>query len=164
MRRVNTRVMNIGVLTAMLAWPAIIAAQAAAKPAAPPAVAAPAPPPAAEPYTYNPSARRDPFVSLVSRGVQPAATGKRTDGLAGLAIADLTLSGVLQTRGAFIALVKAPDGRTFNAHVNDRLLDGTIRSITPQGMVIMQEVNDPLSLVKVKEVRKGLRALDDVKQ
>ena len=74
------------------------------------------------------------------------------------------VTGVLQSRGGFVALVKGPDGKTFNAHVNDRLADGTIRSITPQGMVIMQEVNDPLSLVKVKEVRKGLRASDDVKQ
>jgi type IV pilus assembly protein PilP len=152
--------------------PAVMSAQAAgAKPSAPPAAAPvpaaatkPASGPPAEPYSYNPEGRRDPFVSLVSRGGQPSATGKRTDGLGGLATADLMMSGVLQSRGAFIALVKTPEGKTLTAHVNDRLADGTIRSITPQGMVIMQEVNDPLSLVKVKEVRKGLRASDDVKQ
>ena len=47
--------------------------------------------------------------------------------------------------------------------VRPRLLDGVIRSVTPQGIVIMQEVNDPLSLVKQREVRKGLRTSEDGK-
>jgi hypothetical protein len=62
-----------------------------------------------------------------------------------------------------VALVAAPDGRTFIVHVNDRLLDGTVKNITPQGLVIVQEVNDPLSLVKQREVHKGLRASEDPK-
>ena len=74
------------------------------------------------------------------------------------------VEGVLLSRGTYIALVQAPDGKTFTAHVNDKLVDGTVRSITPQGLVIMQEVNDPLSLIKQKEVRKGLRTSDDGKQ
>ena len=64
------------------------------------------------------------------------------------------LRGVIQSRNAYIALLSGPDGKTFSARVNDRLLDGVIRSVTPQGIVIMQEVNDPLSLVKQREVRK----------
>jgi hypothetical protein len=161
-------------MMALLAVPALVWAQAgtAQKPAAPvpargaaaPAQPAATPPPAQEPYTYNPEGRRDPFVSLVSRGFEPSSSGKRAVGLSGLTTAELTVKGVLQSQGTYIALVMGPDGKTFNAHVNDRLADGTIRSITPQGLVIMQDVNDPLSLVKVKEVRKGLRALDDGKQ
>ena len=65
--------------------------------------------------------------------------------------------------GADVALVAGPDGKTYTAHANDRLLDGLIRTVTPQGLVIMQEVNDPLSLVKQREVRKGLRAAEDGK-
>ena len=38
---------------------------------------------AAEPYSYNPDGRRDPFVSLVSRGMQPESTGRRAEGSAG---------------------------------------------------------------------------------
>lgn len=136
------------------------------KPALPaPALGAPtatAAQPAAEPYSYSPEGRRDPFVNLM-RGVEAVSTGKRSDGLGGLTTTEVMLRGVLQSRGTYIALVQGTEGKTFTAHVNDRLADGTIRSISPQGMVIMQEVNDPLSLVKVKEVRKGLRA-DDVKQ
>ena len=163
----TTRLIRIGVVSVMLAWPVMAVAQAAVKPVTPPpaasATTAPPPPPA-EPYTYNPTGRRDPFVSLVARGSQPIASGKHTEGLSGLSTADVALAGIFKSKGAFVALVKAPDGKTFRAKVNDKLADGTIRSITLQGMVIMQEVNDPLSLVKVKEVRKGLRASDDVKQ
>jgi hypothetical protein len=76
---------------------------------------------------------------------------------------DLVLRGVIQSRGSYVAIVAGPDGKTYRAHVNDRLLDGVIRSVTPQGIVIMQEVNDPLSLVKQREVRKGLRTAEDGK-
>jgi Tfp pilus assembly protein PilP len=163
----TSRPSHIWVIVALLAWPATIVAQAAGNPAPTPA-ATPAPvapqTPAPEPYSYNSEGRRDPFVNLMSSGSQPAPTGKRAEGLSGLLTGEVVLNGILQTRGGFVALIKGPDGRTLQAHVNDKLADGTIRSITLQGVVIMQEVNDPLSLVKVKEVRKGLRASDDVKQ
>jgi hypothetical protein len=48
-------------------------------------------------------------------------------------------------------------------HQGDPLLDGKIKQITPQGLIITQEVNDPLSLVKEREVRKLLRSLEDAK-
>jgi Tfp pilus assembly protein PilP len=141
-------------------------APAAAPPATttvpkPAAVGAPAAPDAV-PYTYDPDGRRDPFVSLLSRGAE-AAVGMKVAGLSGMATADLMVRGVMQSRGAYVAIVAGPDGKTYRAHVNDRLLDGVIRSVTPQGIVIMQEVNDPLSLVKQREVRKGLRTAEDGK-
>ncbi len=134
-------------------------------PAAPPAAAVPpaaAATQAPEPYTYNPDGRRDPFISLLSRGAE-ASTGSKTTGLSGVATADVMVRGVLQSRGTYVAIVRGPDGKTYRAHANDRLLDGVIRSVTPQGIVIMQEVNDPLSLVKQREVRKGLRTAEDGK-
>ncbi|RPI50201.1 MAG: hypothetical protein EHM55_21940 [Acidobacteria bacterium] len=131
--------------------------------ATPPGATSPVPvAPAAEPYTYDPAGRRDPFISLMARGVEPVE-GRKTSGLGGLATGELMLRGVLESRGAYVALVAGPDGKTYAAHANDRLLDGVIRSVTPQGLVIMQEVNDPLSLVKQREVRKGLRAAEDGK-
>lgn len=160
------------VLTAMLAlsgaW--LVGAQGApvnppppatAQPGAAPADAAAAPPPA-EAYSYDPAGRRDPFVSLLARG-SDAGPGRKTSGLSGLATNDLMLRGVLQSRNSYVALVSGPDGKTYSARANDRLLDGVIRSVTPQGLVIMQEVNDPLSLVKQREVRKGLRTAEDAK-
>jgi hypothetical protein len=134
---------------------------AAAPGAATPADAAPVPSPAPEAYSYDPAGRRDPFISLVARGTEPVQNGKKATGLGGLATVEVVLRGVLESRGAYVALVSGPDGKTYTAHANDRLLDGIIRSVTPQGLVIMQEVNDPLSLVKQREVRKGLRAVED---
>lgn len=151
--------LHVIVLAAMLTAAASLGwAQGA--PAAP--APAPATPPPLEPYTYDPEGRRDPFVSLVARGAEPTP-GSKTSGLAGMTTAELMLRGVMQSRGAYVALVSGPDGKTYRAHVNDRLLDGVIRSVTPQGIVVMQEVNDPLSLVKQREVRKGLRTAEDGK-
>ena len=133
-------------------------AAASPQPPAPAPAAAPAP----EAYTYDPGGRRDPFVSLLSRGIEPPS-GTKLTGLASLTTGEVMVRGVLQSRNAYVALLAGPDGKTYPAHVNDRLLDGVIRSVTPQGIVIMQEVNDPLSLVKQREVRKGLRTAEDGK-
>jgi type IV pilus assembly protein PilP len=142
--------------------PAVQPANPASPQPAAPATASPAP--AAEAYTYDPSGRRDPFVSLLSRGMETTAAGRtKLTGLAGMTTGEVMLRGILQSRNTYVALVSGPDGKTYQAHVNDRLLDGVIRSVTPQGIVIMQDVNDPLSLVKQREVRKGLRTADDGK-
>jgi type IV pilus assembly protein PilP len=131
-----------------------------AKPAAPEAVQPPSPTP--ESYTYDPAGRRDPFVSLIARGVD-SAPGKKVPGLSGIPTADVVLRGVLQSKGSYVALLSGSDGKTFQGRANDRLLDGVIRSVAPTGIVIMQEVNDPLSLIKQREVRKGLRTVEDGK-
>ena len=139
-------------------------------PAAPaPAQAAAGQPPAPAPapggmYTYQSGGRRDPFVSLVGIGTDPRAAEKRGEGAAGLTVAEISVRGVMQSRGALVAMVQGPDNRTYIVHQGDKLLDGTIKSITPQGLVIVQEVNDPLSLAKQREVRKLLRSLEDVKE
>ena len=146
--------------------PAAAAATPAAGPAATPAIAAttPAAPaaPAPEAYTYDAAGRRDPFVSLLSRGLEPA-NGKKLTGLGSLTTGEVMLRGVMQSRNTYVALLSGPDGKTYPARANDRLVDGVIRTVTPQGIVIMQEVNDPLSLVKQREVRKGLRTAEDGK-
>lgn len=158
----------------LVAVPLLVAAGAparaqAAPAAAPQAVAsqAKAPPagPGGEGYSYNPQGRRDPFVSLIARGAgnKTVQGGRRPDGLAGLAVAELSVRGVMQSRNGYIAIVQGPDNKTYIARPTDRLLDGTIKAITGEGLVILQEVNDPFSLVKQKEVRKGLRASDEGK-
>jgi Tfp pilus assembly protein PilP len=130
--------------------------------AKPPAPAPPAPP-QAESYTYDPSGRRDPFMTLIGTGSQPRNTIQRGEGKAGLAVAELSVRGVMLTRGAFIATVQGPDGKTFIIHAGDKLADGVVKSINAEGLVVVQDVNDPLSLVKQREVSKKLRSLE-VKQ
>lgn len=116
-------------------------------------------------YSYDPAGRRDPFISLMRRGNENATneTGERPSGLAGIAVGELTLKGTMQAREGFVALVHGPDLKTYIVKPGDKLFDGTIRAITSNAMVLMQEVNDPLSLEKQREVRKVLRQGDEVK-
>jgi type IV pilus assembly protein PilP len=163
-------------LVASLALAAALHAQTPQAPAtpAPPAATSPnpartaeAPPPAAQSqdgYTYQPDGRRDPFLNLLGTGTETKPTGKRGEGAAGIAVGELSVRGVLQSRGALVAMVAGPDNKTYIVHQGDKLADGTIKSITPHGLVVIQEVNDPLSLVKQREVSKLLRAVEGAKE
>jgi len=163
--------------------PAAAPAPAAAKAATPPAPAPPAsaaktatPPaqpaagpsapaaPPAEVYSYHAEGRRDPFQSLVGTGSTAAATSRKGEGAAGLAVGEISVHGVMQSRGSLVAMIMGPEKKTYIVHSGDKLLDGTIKAITPQGLVVVQEVNDPLSLVKQREIRKLLRSLEDAKE
>jgi len=113
-------------------------------------------------YAYDPGGRRDPFLTLLGPATQ-SRTGVKIDSASAIAVNELSVRGVLESRGKLVAMVKGPDNKTYIVHQGDRLLDGAIKSITPQGLVIEQEVNDPLSVVKQREVRKLLRGLEDAK-
>jgi Tfp pilus assembly protein PilP len=132
------------------------------KPQATPPPAEKPQPPASESYTYNPEGRRDPFVNLLGTGAEPRVT-RRGEGVVTLTVSEISVSGVMQSRGGLVAMVQGPDKKTYIVHQGDHLADGTIKTITPQGLIIIQEVNDPLSLVKQREVRKLLRSLEDAK-
>jgi len=142
------------------------AAPAAQPPVAGAAAAVPADPDAAaEGYSYSPDGRRDPFTSLLGTGApDPRGMGRPGDGLGGMAVNEVAVRGILQSRGALVAMVQGPDNKTYIVHQGDKLLDGSIKSITPQGIVLIQDVNDPLSLVKQREVSKLLRSVEAVKQ
>jgi Tfp pilus assembly protein PilP len=136
-------------------------AQPAAAPTAGPST--PAAPPA-EVYSYHAEGRRDPFQSLVGTGSTAAATSRKGEGAAGLAVGEISVHGVMQSRGSLVAMIMGPEKKTYIVHSGDKLLDGTIKAITPQGLVVVQEVNDTLSLVKQREIRKLLRSLEDAKE
>ncbi len=140
------------------------AAQAPAPPGAAPSpqATAPAAPAPVDTFTYEPGGRRDPFVSLLTRS-ERRGSSQAGDGLAGLAVDELSVRGIVATSTGYIAMVKGPDGKTFLVRPDDRLLDGTIKAITAQGLVILQDVSDPLSLVKQKEVHKMLHGNEEGK-
>jgi Tfp pilus assembly protein PilP len=115
-----------------------------------------------ESYTYEPENRRDPFISLIGTGADTTVT-RKGEGIAGMAIAEISVRGIMQSRGGYVAMVEGADKKTYVVHAGDKFADGTIKTILPTGLVIIQEVNDPLSLVKQREVRKLLRSLEDAK-
>ena len=126
---------------------------------APGGQAAPGATPAGAGYSYDPAGRRDPFVSLTGRGAEVAVPGGvRPGGVPGLLIGEITLKGVLKSpKGGFIALVQSPDNRTYIIRQGDKVYDGSVKAITAEAVVFAQDVNDPLSLVKQREVRKAIR-------
>jgi type IV pilus assembly protein PilP len=146
-------------------------APAQAKPAVPPAPAAPAVStpaqpaemaPAPENYAYQPEGRRDPFLNLLGTGdVQTML--RHGDGPGSMTVAEVSVRGIMQSKGALIAMVEGPDKKTYVVHQGDKFADGAIKTILPQGLVVMQDINDPLSLVKHREIRKMLRSIEDAK-
>ena len=163
----STRFIHSAVLAAALAISAeAVPAARQAKPAAPAKGAAkpeaPATPPAqplptVDPaYVYEPAGRRDPFMSLLGRG-EDRPIAMRPAGLSGLLIGEVTVKGVMKDRAGFLAMLRAPDNKTYTARVGDKLFDGTVKSISQETVIFSQDVNDPLSLVKQREVPKPVR-------
>jgi Tfp pilus assembly protein PilP len=147
-----------------IAGPAAAGAQVTA-PVAPAAAVVPAvDAPLVDTYKYEGEGRRDPFLSLTAQVVETGGPPTRADGLAGLTVTELAVRGVMRSRGSLIAMVEGPDNRAYVVHQGDKFADGTVRAVTADGLVIVQQVNDPLSLVKQREVRKMLRSVEDGKQ
>jgi hypothetical protein len=136
-------------------------------PAPTPEASAPAQPggPAkpAEPYSYDPEGRRDPFVSLLVRGGERSGPEARPGGRDGLLIGEVTLRGIVRNRESYLAMLVGADNKTYIVHAGDKMLDGVVKSITADAVVFAQDVNDPLSLVKQREVRKALRVSEEGK-
>lgn len=116
--------------------------------------------PSAGAFTYNPEGRRDPFISLIGRGNDPTSSGSRPAGVPGLYINEVSIKGIVRDRAGFVALIQGPDNKTYVVKAGDRLMDGTVKSIVQDAVVFSQDVSDPLSLVKQKEIRKSLRSAE----
>jgi type IV pilus assembly protein PilP len=124
-------------------------------------------------YTYNPQGRRDPFVSLV-KPVGPGGTkGPRPAGIPGFLIQEVALKGVVKTSGGglgpaanpgYIAILQATDGKSYFVNVGQRLFDGVIVSIDASSVSFRQEVTDPLSPVRTRDVRKTLYPSEEARQ
>jgi Tfp pilus assembly protein PilP len=149
-------------LAAMLAVAGTAVAQQ--PPATPPGPQKPDPQKPADVYSYNPEGRRDPFVSLLFRGTEMRPTREnRAEGLPGLMINEISIRGIVRSRDGFVAMLSGPDNKTYIVHTNDKLLDGSVKAITADSVIFSQDVNDPLSLVKQREVRKYLRVSQEGK-
>lgn len=151
---------NAEAVTPAPAQPAQPPAAPATPPAQPPAAGSKdVPPPPGAGYTYDPAGRRDPFISLAGRGGDmPSPGATRPAGVPGLLISEVTVKGIWKSpKGGQIALVQASDTRTYIIRQGDKVFDGSVKVITQDTVVFSQDVNDPLSLVKQREVRKSIR-------
>jgi Tfp pilus assembly protein PilP len=179
---------------ALVALPAVLAlalpALAQAPPAAPPAVApATAPTPAAGTveaerppldaevetggYSYNSQGRRDPFVSLQRPVSADRGPKTRKPGMEGFLIQEVALKGVVKTEGGgtgvavspgYIAILLGTDGKSYPVRIGQRLFDGVITAIDATSVTFRQEVTDPLSPVKTRDLKKSLYASEEARQ
>jgi Tfp pilus assembly protein PilP len=186
----KTRVLN-AVLAAALAV-ALAGTARAQQPAAPvPAAAAPAqaeaapgsaPADATRPpldveletggYAYNSGGRRDPFVSLQRPVAADRGPKTRKPGMEGFLIQEIALKGIVRTTGpgigvagkaGHIAMFLGADGKSYFVTTGQRLYDGVITAVDATSVTFRQEVTDPLSPVKTREVRKSLYASEEAK-
>ena len=125
---------------------------------------APAGPTSGASFTYAPDGRRDPFQSLIGTGGDPKAAKPTAAGIAGIRVDELSVRGIMQSRERLVAMVNGPDNRTYLIHQGDKLADGVVKSITPEGLVLVQDVSDPRAKEKTREVRKLLRSSEDEKE
>jgi hypothetical protein len=113
-------------------------------------------------YAYDPGDRRDPFLSLLSVVEEPNLLGPRPDGVPGLLIDEIEITGVFVTPGGAVAQVQAADKtKSYLLHVGDHLYDGDVVSIRFERnqvaeVVFKQDVRDPTAAKPFREVTKKL--------
>lgn len=107
-------------------------------------------------YTYDPGGRRDPFRSLLeTRDVE--RRGPRPEGVPGLLIDEIVITGLFDTPRGWVAQVRAADqGKSFLLREGDELYDGEVVSIGRNEVAFKQVVQDPTALKPFQEVVKKL--------
>ncbi|MCC7042746.1 MAG: hypothetical protein IT183_02720 [Acidobacteria bacterium] len=158
---------RIVVLTLVLAAPA--AAQEVPATPAPAQAAGPVIPATAAPIavgsrvgellsTYDSGGRRDPFSSLVvarrTAGAGEGARQRPPAGLAGVALADVLVRGVVRNGDTMLAILEGPNRQSYVSRVNDRLLDATITRIDADGVIFAEKVERGMA---PNHLRKSLR-------
>jgi Tfp pilus assembly protein PilP len=183
MKRHAVTLVLVPAFAVALAGPALAQGAAPATPA-PPAEAAPQgatetgrPPLDVEletgGYSYNSQGRRDPFVSLQRPVAADRGPKTRKPGMEGFLIQEVALKGIVRTTGGgtglaqksgYIAMFLGADGKSYFVTTGQRLYDGVITGVDATSVTFRQEVTDPLSPVKTREVRKSLYASEEARQ
>ena len=113
---------------------------------------------------YDDGGRRDPFVSLIVEKAPAVATATgsmeaRAKGLAGVAVVDAAVKGIITSGAEWLAIIAGPNGAQYLARANDKLHDGSVRKIERDSVVFVAKVADVTGKVLSREVKKGIRAV-----
>ncbi len=107
-------------------------------------------------YSYDPAGRRDPFRSLMTRGPN-LPEGERPEGVPGLLIDEIELSGIFDLDGrAFAQVQVGSQDKAFLIQQGDLLYDGEVVRIGGNEVVFKQKINDPSIIKPFREVVKKL--------
>ena len=118
--------------------------------------------PAPGTYVYVSQGRRDPFVSLL----RPVSeTGRRKGvGMESFLIQEVALKGIVKDKTGYVAMLLGVDGKSYFVKVGQRLFDGVITAIDAATVTFRQEVTDPLSSVRSRDVKKTLYPSEEGRQ
>lgn len=119
--------------------------------------------PAPGSYSYTAQGRRDPFVSLL-KPVSETGPGKRRPGMEGFLIQEVALKGIVKDAKGYTAMLVGPSPTSYFCKVGQRLFDGVITAIDASTVTFRQEVTDPLSSVRSRDVKKTLYPSEEGRQ
>jgi hypothetical protein len=108
-------------------------------------------------FTYDPGDRRDPFKSLLAAREADEPRGPRPEGIPGLLIDEVIISGIFRTPDGWLAQTQASaNEKSHLIRVGDQLYDGDVIAISANEVVFKQIVQDPTALKPFREVVKKL--------
>jgi hypothetical protein len=82
----------------------------------------------------------------------------------GFLIQEVALKGIVKTKEAYIAMLLGPDNKSYFCQVGQRLFDGAIVAMDQTSVTFRQEVTDPLSPVRVRDIKKSLYPSEEARQ
>ncbi len=114
------------------------------------------------PVPYNSHGKRDPFLDLRAtsarpqppRVLAPPPLEKRPPGLAGLLVAEVTVTGTASGPTAQIVILKGIDDVSYFARQGTKLFDGYVEKITGDEVVFVQIQTDTRGEQKISRVTK----------
>ena len=113
-------------------------------------------------FIYNGTGRRDPFISLAKPvATDDAGNRPRRPGIEGFLLQETSLKGVVKTVDGWIAVLEGPDRKGYFVRIGQRLHDGVITQIDASGLTFRQEITDPLSPAKSRDVRRLLNSAQE---
>ena len=108
-------------------------------------------------YGYDPDGRRDPFISLQRTRNDVPDRGPRPDGVPGLLIGEVDLTGIFVLPEGPVAQVQTSDrDQSYLLRAGDKLYDGDVVSVSLDELVFRQILDDPTALTPFREVVKRL--------
>ncbi len=112
-------------------------------------------------YIYNGAGRRDPFISLAKPLANDDSNRPRRPGIEGFLLQETSLKGVVKAGDGWIAVLEGPDKKGYFVRIGQRMHDGVVTAIDAAGLTFRQEITDPLSPAKSRDVRRLLNSAQE---
>ena len=110
-----------------------------------------------EGYFYEAGDRRDPFRSLLAARSRPRPVGPRPEGIPGLLIDEIDVTGIFILVDGPVAQIESTDrDQSFLLRVGDQLFDGDVVGIDRNEVKFRQIVDDPTAIKPFREIVKKL--------